>query len=306
MLGLLLVGAAAVLWLVDWLAARPSGGQAGRVANDAMLSLSGGLRRLRPAANNYTDSDGPLYRGALAPQPGPRPAELVVVSYNLHYGDGSAAARRAFAAGAATPLPDFILLQEANAADTETLATALGYDYVYFPASVERAGRDFGNAILSRWPLSDPTKLILPGTHPISGQQRTATRATARVDGLDVLLYSTHIEIATAPTALRVAQMATVAADVPAEAEAVIIGGDFNIVTPQGVRALVDLYAAEELDHASSGAGPTLTRFGVRVAADHLFVRGLEVVESGVLSDVTGSDHSPIWARLRWAAQNAS
>ena len=86
-------------------------------------------------------------------------------------------------------------------------------------------GDDFGNAILSRWPLSDARKIILPGLYPLSGQQRTTTRATARVGGADVghadvghadvVLYSTHIEIATAPLALRTEQMAAVLADVP-------------------------------------------------------------------------------------------
>lgn len=268
--------------------------------NTRRLSMAGGLRLLLPQTINHSDSDGPLYQGHYAPPDAPAPDELLVVSYNLHFGDALDEARRAFEARDPLPAPDFLLLQEVDATETEELAAALGYDYVYFPASVAPDGRDFGNAILSRWPLSDARKLILPGVHPLSGQQRTATRATARVGERDVLLYSTHIEIATAPVALRAGQMAAVAEDVPANADAVVIGGDFNVVTGRGARALAELYAAHALDHASQAAGPTLTRLGVRVPADHLFTRGFEVIGTGAAGDMTASDHLPVWARLRW------
>ena len=262
--------------------------------------IAGGLRLLLPQTVNYSDGDGPLYHGHHAPPGGRPPEELLVVSYNLHFGDALDEARRAFEAGRPLPAPDFLLLQEVDAADAEALAGALAYDYVYFPASVAANGEDFGNAILSRWPLSDAQKLILPGVHPLSGQQRTATRATARVASHDVLLYSVHIEIATAPGALRAAQMAAVAADVPATAEAVIIGGDFNVVTGRGARALARLYAGHGLDHATQDAGPTMTRLGVRAPADHLFTRGFEVSSAGAAGDMTASDHLPVWTRVRW------
>lgn len=265
-----------------------------------MFSISAGLRRVLPATVNYTEDDGPLYSGRNAPIAQPHPGELVAVTYNLHFGDALEDARLAFGGRRPRLAADFLLLQEVDATDVETLAAALDYDYVYFPASVAANGNDFGNAILSRWPLSEPAKLILPGLHPLSGQQRTATRATAQVGDATVLLYSTHIEIATAPVALRVAQMSAVATNVPPEAAQVIIGGDFNVVTARGVRALAALYEVEGLDHASRSAGPTMSRMGVRVAADHLFTRGFDVLEAGVLADVTGSDHLPVWARLGW------
>ena len=71
---------------------------------------------------------------------------------------------------------------------------------------------------------------------------------------------------------------------------------DPNIRSPR----IAELYAAHGLDHASQAAGPTLTRLGVRVPADHLFTRGFEVVGTGAAGDMTASDHLPVWARLRW------
>ncbi len=259
------------------------------------------LRAGGPAATNYTDPAGPLVTGRFAPAPSSTADDLVVVTYNLRYGEGISEMIAAFQTIEPLPAADFVLLQEMDEAGVVALARALGYDYVYAPASVAEDGDDFGNAILSRWPLSDARKIILPGLHPLSGQQRTAIRTTARVGDTDVLLYSTHIEIATAPVELRVGQMAAVLADVPDDAERVIIGGDYNVVTGEGVETLAEQYAAGGLDHATPGLGPTLTRYGLRPsAADHLFTRGFDVLDAGVLGDVSASDHFPVWARLGW------
>jgi endonuclease/exonuclease/phosphatase family metal-dependent hydrolase len=258
------------------------------------------MRLWRPAVENYADPAGPLVTGEFAPALTEPPDELLAVTYNLRYGEAISDTVAAFQTIAPLTEADFILLQEMDAAGTAALAEALGYDFVYAPASVAEDGDDFGNAILSRWPLRDARKIILPGQHPLSGQQRTATRATARAGDADVLLYSTHIEIVTAPADLRREQMAALLADVPDEADAVIIGGDFNVVTDRGVATLAEQYAAGELDHATPGLGATLTRYGLRAAAaDHLFTRGFDVVEAGVLNEVSASDHFPVWARLQ-------
>jgi endonuclease/exonuclease/phosphatase family metal-dependent hydrolase len=120
-----------------------------------------------------------------------------------------------------------------------------------------------------------------------------------RIDDKEVLAYSTHLEIATAPAAMRREQVAALVADVPAEAEAVVVGGDFNIMTGRGVSVLAAGFADGELLHGSAGNGPTIRRYGVRVAApDHVFARGFEIADSGVLVGVAASDHYPVWVRL--------
>ena len=262
------------------------------------------LRATLPQTMNYTDPSGPLLSGRFAPAPlptsvPPAPDELVVVTYNLRYGEAISETVTAFQTVEPLPAADIILLQEMDEAGVVSLARALGYDYIYAPASVAEDGDDFGNAILSRWPLSDPRKLILPGLHPLTGQQRTATRATARVGGADVLLYSVHLEVATAPPELRRRQVAAVLEDVPDDAAAVIIGGDFNTIMARGVVGLAEQAAVGDLQLLTDGLGPTLTRFGRPLArADHIVTRGFERLDGGVLSEVTASDHFPVWARL--------
>src|SRR5262245_47892387 len=60
---------------------------------------------------------------------------------------------------------DLVFLQEMDAPGTERIAAALGMHYVYYPATVHPGnGRDFGNAVLSRWPLRDEHKIVLPAS----------------------------------------------------------------------------------------------------------------------------------------------
>jgi endonuclease/exonuclease/phosphatase family metal-dependent hydrolase len=248
---------------------------------------------------NHTDAAGPLFAGGFAVEtPGDTP-HYTIVSYNLRYGEAVAETIAAFRAMDPLNEADLILLQEMDQKGVERIAEELGHNYVYYPASIAYDGDNFGNAILSRWPIEEPGKLILPGLHPMTGQQRTATRATVRIGGEPVLVYSTHIEIATAPPAFRAAQFAAVLADIPADAPRVIVGGDFNTVTGQGVRAMATLFGAAGLGHDSAGLGPTVTRFGLRPsAADHIFSRGFERVDAGVLREMAASDHFPVWVRL--------
>ncbi len=261
-----------------------------------LLDLSNGL--VTPM-KNHSDSNGPMYTGEFA---GDRPeasGELLVVSYNLRYGEAIDEMIEAFGRDEPLPAADIVLLQEMDEAGVETIARELGYDYAYFPASVAEDGDNFGNAILARWPMSEPVKLILPGLHPITGQQRTATRAVVRVEETDVLVYSTHIEVASAPPSHRAAQFAAILGDVPADAPFVIVGGDFNTVTGRGVDALVGQFGEFGFAHDTADLGPTLERFGLRPsAADHIFSRGFERKDAGVLDGITASDHFPVWVRM--------
>ncbi|MBP6786192.1 MAG: endonuclease/exonuclease/phosphatase family protein [Candidatus Promineofilum sp.] len=267
------------------------------------MDFSNGLNDLvanvLPQTENYSDPAGPLFTGEVAQEPAPAPDEMVVVSYNLRYGEAITETLQAFQEISPLPDADIILLQEMDEAGVAAIAGALRLNYVYYPASVAEDGDDFGNAILARWPITEPAKLILPGLHPLTGQQRTATRAVVQWGDVAVLVYGTHIEVATTPVSMRQAQFEAILADIPNEASHVIVGGDFNTVTGRGVKALVAQFEAGALDHATAGLGPTFTRFGLRPSAtDHIFTRGFRPLDAGVLGDVTASDHFPVWARL--------
>jgi endonuclease/exonuclease/phosphatase family metal-dependent hydrolase len=266
---------------------------------DLGRSLTSQLRTLL-LTTVYEASDGPKFEGHFAGDPLPSPEHIKVVSYNINLGLAIPQAIDAFQCHAPLQDADVILLQEMDEAGSEQMARALGCNFVYFPGSVARHGRNFGNAILTRWRLSAPHKLILPYRHPINGVLRLAVRANVRIGDLDALVYSVHTETYTVPPFHRKAQVQAILDDIGEDAEFVIAGGDFNTVSGSSIRGIRQRFAGIGMARSSAGAGPTVAKFGTRPsAADHIFTRGFRKVASGKVEDAAASDHFPLWVTLR-------
>ncbi|MDF1506016.1 endonuclease/exonuclease/phosphatase family protein [Roseisolibacter sp. H3M3-2] len=226
-----------------------------------------------------------------APPPRPPPARadsLRVVSFNVAFARRPAEAAALLAADAATRGADVVLLQEMDADGTRRVAEALGMGYVYYPAiRHRRTRRDFGNAVLTRWPVAADARLVLPHPSRYAGTHRTATAATLAVGAARVRVYSTHLGTALdVGDGARRAQLRAVLADAAALALAVV-GGDFN----DGGVAAAGVAAGFAW---ATRAGPRTTRFG---RWDHVLVKGLRVAAAGTGPDARGvSDHRPVWA----------
>jgi endonuclease/exonuclease/phosphatase family metal-dependent hydrolase len=216
-----------------------------------------------------------------------------IVSLNLEY--GKEARRAAGVLRNAAPLrdADIILLQEMTAPATKLIADSLGMRYVYYPAIYNRIKRrDIGNAILSRWPITEDSKLILPNRSRYAGTQRTATAATITLGPRTIRVYSTHFGT---PADLgwkgRVMQLRGILDDASSY-QFVVIGGDMNSKD-------IGRIARESGYVWPTDTIPKSNDFG---RLDHFFVRGLTMATSGG----TGthrlprsiSDHNPIWIRL--------
>ncbi len=203
---------------------------------------------------------------------------------------------------------DIILLQEMDEAGTEFIARELGHNYVYYPASVPfMHGRNLGNAILSRWPMTQSHKLILPYRHPAIRQTRIAVRARVTGGNRNVVVYSAHTEIYSTLVRHRKAQVAALVDDVGPGQGAVIVGGDFNTITRRGVKRTAGQFAEIGLARASEGSGPSIRILGVWTAVtDHIFTRGFQVLASGVVDTARASDHLPVWTVLAWSDRDST
>lgn len=254
----------------------------------------------QPQLALYEDPQGPKFEGSFSPEPPQNPPNVKVVSYNVN--DGKQVAQAARELGMYNPLrgADFILLQELDETGTEQIARELQYNYLYYPASMpKRIARNFGNAILSRWPLTRTEKLILPHKHPTNKQLRIATKATAVLPDRELTLYSVHTETYTVISKHRREQIQAVVDDIGSGDQAVIVGGDFNTVSVRSIRRLKSLFAEIGLVRASSGAGTTVKKYYTRPsAADHIFTRGFKVKNQGSLHETLASDHFPVWVEL--------
>src|SRR5687767_5873209 len=145
-------------------------------------------------AINFPDPAGPRYTGSYAGLT--EPDGLRVVTFNVKYGRQAQAAADLLKSDPRLSGADLIALQEMDEVGTELIARALSMNYVYYPAAVHPvARRNFGNAVLSRWPLEDDAKLVLPHRGRLRKSVRIAVGATMRVPGREpIRVYSVHLE----------------------------------------------------------------------------------------------------------------
>lgn len=256
-----------------------------------LMLIAGGLSACR-TGRNYPGETEPRYAGvAAAPAPGATTDTLRVVSFNVRYAERVDSAIVVLKTEAALRNADIVLLQEMDAEGTQRIAEALGMSWVYYPAIFRhRSGRDFGNAVLSRWPITADEKIVLPHFSRYARTQRTATAATIKVGDLDVRAYSTHLGTpADINAASRRAQLQAIIADAAKHARA-IIGGDTNSAT-------VGRVAVENGFSWPTERGESTSRFG---RWDHIFIKGFALPASegaGTIANVrAASDHLPVWA----------
>jgi len=245
---------------------------------------------------NYQSAAGPRFTAALpaasvpATALAPMPA-LKVVTLNLKYAIRVERAIYAFQAYAPLRGADVIMLQEMDAPGTQRIATAMGMAYVYYPAGVHpRTHRDFGNAILSRWPITADQKLLLPHLGRLRHGQRIATVANIQVGTQTVRLYCLHLGTPSDVGWAKRRDQARVVLEDAATYPLVIIAGDLN---SHGIgkefRAAGFLWPTEH--------EPFTTAI---FKWDHIFLKGFGMpprAGAGVARDTLEmSDHFPVWA----------
>jgi endonuclease/exonuclease/phosphatase family metal-dependent hydrolase len=242
---------------------------------------------------NYSAPEGPRYAGE--PRDGSVAARqtdtLLVVSFNIEFALHVDSALAVLATDPALRDADVLLLQEMNGDATRRVAEGLGMWYVYYPSFFHfRTDRDVGNAVLSRWPVVEDKKIVLPHLSRFVRTQRTATAATIQVGDVRVRVYSTHLgTMGDLPPSARRDQLRAIIADA-GRYPRVVIGGDMNDVRVGEVAQTRGF--AWPTEH-----GPETTRLG---RLDHIFFRGMKRPDrdaAGTLLDVRGaSDHLPVWA----------
>jgi endonuclease/exonuclease/phosphatase family metal-dependent hydrolase len=256
----------------------------------AILAGAFGIGSACAPALNYVEPGRPRYAGRFA-APDADPA-FRVVTFNVKFAREVDRAAQLLREHPDLHDADVIALQEMDADGTERIARALSMDYVYYPA-IRHPGteRDFGNAILSRWPLTDDRKLVLPYHSRFRDMQRIAVSATAATPIGPVRVYSVHLETPGGITGVnRQRQAAAVIRDA-ARYPRVIVAGDFNS------GAVGEVFEWYGFRWPTKDLGHTISFF----AFDHVFVRGLDVVRKSagiVRNNLGASDHLPVWAIL--------
>jgi len=218
---------------------------------------------------------------------------LKVVSFNIKLADRIGPAIEVLQDSALQDA-DVLSLQEMDDSGVEQIARALKLNYIYYPGAIHPTReRYFGPAILTRWPITETRKLILPHEAWGRRQRRDVTAATIMVRGSCLRVYAVHLETQLKATSKqREDQVDVILADAATTTCPVVIAGDFN---SKGIGKYLE---RKGFAWPTENVGRTITVF----SWDHIFARGLALPDSaaaGKVQQVHGaSDHRPVWATL--------
>jgi endonuclease/exonuclease/phosphatase family metal-dependent hydrolase len=264
-----------------------------RSPQNLLLLLLAGVTLGCQTQGNYS-ADGPRHMAAPPPHlVHDEPADTIkIVSFNIAFAMQIDSALKVLRTDPDIAGADIILLQEMDNPGTRYIARTLGMWYVYYPSTRHfRHDRDFGNAVLSRFPIVADRKIVLPHVARLYRTVRTATAASLLVGRDTLRVYSAHLgTVANINPEQRRDQIAAILADA-APHRRVIVGGDMN---DQKVGAAA---VAAGYDWPTQNGPPTATIGRL----DHIFVRGLSIPQENaagtVLDNRAASDHRPIWIR---------
>jgi len=190
------------------------------------------------------------------------------------------------------------------------LAQRLNYDYVYYPAALHSThDKGFGNAVLSKWPIKEHQKVVLPHEHPIRKMYRIAVFALLTVGELEVLTSSVHTELYIIGHEYKMDQVEEIVKNISDNFDYVIVGGDFNSDTNYSVLGTERIFRKAGFKRANKGLGYTARGDPISVLKwdfDHIYVRGFEVLDVGKYEEAEASDHLPVWTVLKFISSENS
>ena len=188
-----------------------------------------------------------------------------------------------------------------NVNTARQIADALGMRYAWAaPPDTDGDGEEeTGVTILSSFPLSDVSRVVLEGEGP-EGRRRVAVGATVRVGRTPLRVYSVHAETRM-PVEKKVGHWRTVLEDLKRfpEARGVIIFGDFNTIKQKDVNAARKLFTEAGFTTPFADDNTTWETFIVKLKLDWLWLRGLDASSFGIDKSVDLSDHWPLWAKVK-------
>ena len=233
-------------------------------------------------------------------------------------------AARVLSDGVRLPRADIIALQEADKGTaraggrhvTRELAELLQMAWVHVSAGIPRGvepkdrqwwlnfeeqiglhdGGDTGVSLLTRFPMEDITRIDLPW-NDCPWRPRLSVAATIRIGGKVLRIFNSHIDPHTSVNG-QLDQVEVVLKHAERFRGPTMVLGDFNTLSR---RKCIDTRRLLE-EHGFTTPFPTGTPTwrgaGLRLHADWVFVRDVNVIRWGVGRGITVSDHWPIWVQI--------
>lgn len=233
-------------------------------------------------------------------------------------------AARAFSEGRLLPRPHILALQEA---DKETkragrhhvareLAEELEMNWIHAPAGIPRGVKpkprqwwldfeepidlydsgDTGVALLSTLPLKDVTRIDLPWKE-CAWRPRLAMAATVSVGPRQLRVLNAHVD-PHAAVGGQLEQLELIIGEAEHFSGPTIILGDFNTLSRKKVKETRQFLESFGYTTPFPSGTTTWRGAGLRLHADWIFSRGVNIAKWGVGRPLNVSDHWPIWAEV--------
>jgi endonuclease/exonuclease/phosphatase family metal-dependent hydrolase len=234
------------------------------------------------------------------------PVELTIVTYNIRWRAGDQL--KQIGNWLKEKHPAIVALQEVDRARQRTgktntaraLAEQLGMFYAWAapPTAKPADEEETGVELLSPYPLSNVTRIILPNPGP-GGRSRVALGATIKMGKMDVRVYSVHAENRMAEPK-KVEQLNAVLADLerlPKSTPAIVMG-DFNTWERPMIDRARELFTKAGFVTPFPDGRATFQRkivlFDLELKLDWIWLRGFESKSFDIDRSFTVSDHFPL------------
>ena len=226
----------------------------------------------------------------------PSPLRLRILSYNIHHGegiDGTIDLQR-IAKVILAQTPDLVALQEV---DNRTSRTDRVYQteelksltrmYGLFARQIDYEGGEYGQAILSRNPISKLQIHTLPGSP--ARERRMAAEVESTFDGVTVRFASTHLHHARDD--LRLEQANALKKLQTGESPPILIAGDLNAVPDSAtIKTLSETWVPTTNESMFTFPSKEPQR-----QLDYVLVpKGWRLIEASVIDEPIASDHRPL------------
>jgi endonuclease/exonuclease/phosphatase family metal-dependent hydrolase len=155
---------------------------------------------------------------------------------------------------------------------------------------------DTGVALIGRVPLLDVLRIDLPW-HECPWRPRLAIGATIPLGARQLRLFNVHVDPHAAAGG-QLAQLEAIVNQAETSELPVLIIGDFNTLSSKKCAETKNFLERHHFITPMPTGTATWRGAGIRLHADWIFTRGVEVKRWGVARPLSVSDHWPIWAEV--------
>lgn len=246
---------------------------------------------------------------AIAAEPASEPASFRVMTYNIHHGEGldKKVDLERIAALIKRERADLVALQEVDRGTQRTskrnfpseFAELTGMTCV-FSNNYHFQGGEYGNAILSRYPVKQATNRLYKMLN--EGEQRGLLQVVLDARGRELVFMSTHIDFRKADEERLANTVEIRQAAASYNRKPVILCGDFNATPDSRTYAALSEAFQDTWKLAGSGDGFTIPATKPTKRIDYIWLSKGSSLKPQNIQVVTSeaSDHLPVVAEFRW------